>query len=47
MGRKFDKLSKKIEHEYEKKGVSHEHAKYIGKATAAKIARLKKKGPQK
>lgn len=41
MGKAFDKLSKQIEHQYEKKGVSHKEAKYIGKATAGKIAREK------
>ena len=42
MGKKFDKLEKKIEKEYKKKGFSAKKAKSIGFATAGKIA--KKKG---
>ena len=41
MGKAFDKLSRQIERSYEKKGYSHTRAKYIGDATAAKIARKK------
>lgn len=41
MGKPFAKLAKKIEHEYEKKGYSVKESKYIGKATAGKIARRK------
>ena len=43
MGKKFNKLEKHIEHEYEAKGYSHKKAEYIGKATAAKIFRAKYK----
>ena len=39
MGKKFDKLEKKIEHFYEKKGYSHKEAKHIGEATAGKVYR--------
>ena len=42
MPKKFDKLEKKIEHEYEIKGYSHKDAKHIGYATASKIYRYKK-----
>lgn len=42
MGKKFNKLEKKIEHEYTKKGVPLKEAEYIGKATAGKIYREKK-----
>ena len=45
MTKKFDKLEKKIENEYKKKGFSSKRAKSIGFATAGKIA--KKKGKQK
>ena len=41
MDKAFDKLSRKIEREYEKKGFSHVKAKRIGNATAGKIAREK------
>jgi hypothetical protein len=41
MGKAFNKLSKKVEKEYKKKGFSTKKAEYIGKATAAKIARKK------
>lgn len=44
MPKKFDKLEKKIEHEYEKKGYGKngkKRAKNIGYATASKIARKK------
>ena len=43
MPKKFDKLERHIEREYEKKGYSHEEARRIGFATAGKIAHLKKK----
>ena len=43
MGKKFDKLEKKIEKEYKKKGFSSKKAKSIGFATAGKIARKKGK----
>ena len=43
MPKKFDKLEKHIEREYEKKGYSRKRARNIGFSTAAKIARLKKK----
>ena len=42
MGKKFDKLEKRIEREYKKKGYSPEESKHIGYATAGKIARMKK-----
>ena len=37
MGKKFDRLEKKVEHFYEKKGYGHKKAKQIGYATAGKI----------
>ena len=43
MGKKFDKLERHIQREYEKKGYSTKEAKHIGFATAGKIAHLKKK----
>lgn len=43
MGKKFERLEKKIEHNYEAKGYSHKEAKRIGYATAGKIYRLKYK----
>ena len=42
MGKKFNKLEKKIEKEYKKKGYSKKRAKSIGYATAGKIARKKR-----
>ena len=45
MGKKFDKLSGKVEREYEKKGVSPSKAKQIGNAVAGQIAREKGKAP--
>jgi len=36
-GKKFDRLSKRVEHEYEKKGYSKKRSKEIGEATAGKI----------
>ena len=39
MGKKFNKLEKKIEREYEKKGYSVKESKHIGQATAGKIYR--------
>lgn len=44
---KFKKLEKKIEREYEKKGVSKKKAERIGKATAGKIYWAKKKKKRK
>ena len=44
MSKKFDKLEKEIEREYEKKGKSKKRSEYIAKATAGKIARKKKRG---
>ncbi|MHB1709609.1 MAG: hypothetical protein ACYCT2_09065 [Thermoplasmataceae archaeon] len=41
MTTKFDKLSRRIEKEYERKGMSTERAKEISAATAGKIAREK------
>ena len=43
MGKKFNKLEKHIEREYEKKGYSVKESKHIGEATAAKIFRKYKK----
>jgi hypothetical protein len=43
MPKKFDKLERKIQKEYIKKGYSLKKAKSIGFATAGKIARIKKK----
>ena len=42
MGKKFNKLEKKIEKEYRKKGYSKKRAKKIGYATAGKIAQKKR-----
>ena len=42
MGKKFDRLEKKIEREYKKKGYSLKESKHIGFATAGKIFREKK-----
>ena len=42
MGKKFNKLEKKIEKEYTKKGYSKKRAKSIGYATAGIIVRKKK-----
>jgi hypothetical protein len=39
----FNKLANKVEKAYEKKGVSAKRAKYIGKATAAKVKMEKNK----
>jgi hypothetical protein len=43
MGKKFDKLAKTVEKEYEKKGKSKKKSEEIGKAVAGKIAREKGK----
>lgn len=43
MGKKFDRLERHIQREYEKKGYSTKEAKHIGFATAGKIAHLKHK----
>ena len=42
MPKKFDRLEKKIEHFYEKKGYGHKRAKAIGYATAGNIYRNSK-----
>ena len=42
MPKKFDKLERKVEKEYIKKGYSRKRARSIGFATAYKIARKKK-----
>ena len=42
MPKKFDKLEKKIQHEYEVKGYSHKESKHIAYATAGKIYRMKR-----
>lgn len=47
MPKKFDKLEKKIEREYKKKGYPAKKAKAIGYATAGKITRKKKKRNKK
>ena len=39
--KKFDRLSEKVEREYEKKGVSKATAEKWGRATAAKVYREK------
>ena len=41
--KKFVKLEKHVEREYEKKGYSRKKAEYIGKAVAGKVAREKRK----
>jgi hypothetical protein len=43
MGKKFEKLEKHIQREYQKKDYSLEESKHIGYATAGKIARMKKR----
>ncbi len=43
MSKKFVKLEDRIELEYEKKGFSKKKAKYIGMASAGKVAREKKR----
>lgn len=43
MPKRFDRLEKKIEREYRKKGKSAREAKRIGFATAGIIARKKKR----
>lgn len=40
MGKKFNRLERKIEKEYEHMGRSKKDAEYIGKATAGKIFRM-------
>ena len=45
MGKKFDKLSNKVDKEYQNKGVSPAKAKQIGNAVAGQIAREKGKAP--
>ena len=42
MGKKFEKLEKRIEKEYRNKGYSIKESKHIGYATAGKIYREKK-----
>ena len=44
MPKKFDKLEKKIESEYKKKGYGSKRAKQIGFATTNKIMKKKKHG---
>jgi len=41
MGKKFKKLERKIEREYEKKGYGKKRSKYIADATAGMIYRMK------
>lgn len=41
--KKFNRLEKKIEKEYEKEGYSKKKSEYIGRATAGKVAREKRK----
>lgn len=41
MGKKFRKLERRVEREYESKGYSRERAAYIGRATAGKVYREK------
>lgn len=43
MGRKFNRLVRKVEHEYENKGISHDTAIKWAKGTAANIYRIKLK----
>jgi len=43
LGKKIEKLEKKIEKEYEHKGKTKKQAEHIAKATAGKIAKEKKK----
>lgn len=41
MGKKFKKLERKIEREYEKRGYGKKKSEYIGRATAGMIYRVK------
>ena len=41
--KKFKKLERHVEREYEKKGYSPARADYIGKAVAGRVAREKRK----
>ena len=41
MAEKFNKLAGHVEREYEKEGMSHKKAEYIGKAVAGKVYREK------
>jgi hypothetical protein len=41
--KKFVRLEKHVEHEYEKKGYGSKRAEYIGKAVAGKVARERRK----
>ena len=41
--KRFRKLERHIEREYEKKGYSYARADYIGKAVAGRIARERRK----
>ena len=41
--KKFVRLEKHVEREYEKKGYSPKRAEYIGKAVAGKVARERRK----
>ena len=41
--KKFVKLERHVEHEYEKKGFGRKRAEYIGKAVAGKVARERRK----
>lgn len=43
MGKRFERLEKRIEREYREKGYSKERAESIGYATAGKIFRKRKK----
>lgn len=41
MGKKFDKLARKVEREYEREGVSRKTAEKWGNSTAGKVFREK------
>lgn len=43
MSKKFNKLERKVEKEYEEEGYSKKQAQYIGRATAGKVAREKRR----
>lgn len=42
MGKRFNKLERHIEREYEKKGYGKKRSKYIADATAGQIARKRR-----
>ena len=47
MSKAYDKLAAHIQREYEARGFSDKRARYIGKATAAKVAREQEANPER